>query len=187
MVSATKFQDGFKLGVTPRQLEEAQQAAQTALDAFAQPEEVRPGQWLCCRGRVIRAVHIAGTRPQEEWPKLQIEVSRLAAIADQRYQQWIEAERRYRELCKQASVEPALSQGETCTCEGCQIEEANIRHVQEAKDRRPPLPKHLWQRFKDFAEARTVQASYRNEFKTAMGFDRETGEYVLAAPGQANV
>lgn len=185
MVAATKFQEGFKLGVTPRQLEEARQAAQAALDALVKPEEVRQGQWLCCRGRVTRAVHIAGQRPQEEWPKLQTEVSKLAAIADQRFQRWLEVEQRYRDLCRQAGVEPALSEGETCTCEGCQIEAENIQRIQNAVDSRPPLPQQLWQRFTDFTQARVVQTSYRSQFQTALGFDQASGEYILAAPGQA--
>lgn len=178
---ATKHQDGFQLGVTPRQLADAKQAAQEALNAFVLPEEIRPGQMLCCRGRVIRAVNIAGTRPQEEWPKLHVEIDRLTAIAETRRQQWLIAERAYRDLCSKAAVEPELSEGETCTCEGCKIEEANIRHVETAQDRRPPLPRHLSRRFKDFAEARTVQASYRYQYKTALGFDQDTGDYVLVA------
>lgn len=182
--AAIKHQDGFRLGVTPRQLADTKQAAQEALNAFAQPEEIRPGQMLCCRGRVIRAVNIAGTRPREEWPRLQTEIERLAAIADQRHKQWMVAERAYRDLCGKAGIEPELSEGETCTCEGCKIEEANILHVETAQDRRPPLPQQLSRRFKDFVEARTVQTSYRYQYKTALGFDQDTGEYVLV-PGQS--
>ncbi len=174
----TKHQEGFKLGVTPRQLEDAQQAAQSALNVFVAPEEVRKGQWLCCRGRVVRAVHIAAQQPQEKWPALQAEITRLSTIADQRWQQWLAAERYYRELCRQAGIEPALSEGETCTCEGCQIEAENIEKFEKAAQC-PPLPQVLWQRFKDFAEARTVQASYRSQYSTALGYDRDTGEYVL--------
>ena len=181
MGSATKFQEGFQLGVTPRQLADAKQAAQDALNAFVQPEEIRPGQMLCCRGRVIRAVTIAGQRPQEEWPRLHIEIDRLTAIVEERRQRWLVAERAYRELCTKAVVEPELSEGETCTCEGCKIEEENIRLVETAQDRRSPLPQQLWRRFKDFAEARTVQTSYRYQYKTALGFDQDTGEYVLVA------
>lgn len=181
MATATKYQEGFRIGVTVKQLEEARQTAQDALDAFAQPEEVQPGQWLCCRGRVTRAVTIAGTRPEGEWPKLREAITKLAAIADQRHQRWITAERRYRELCQQAGKEPALSEGDTCTCEGCQIEAANIASVQNHEDRRPPLPKHLHQHFKDFAEARTVQASYRHQYRTAIAFDQAAGDYSLGS------
>lgn len=185
MIAATKHQDGFKLGVTAREIEEARQAAQEALDRFAQPEEVQTGQWLCCRGRVTRAVTIAGTRPEAEWPKLREAITKLAAIADQRYQQWLAAERHYRELCRQAGKEMALSQGETCTCEGCQIEAENIASVQNPQDHRLPLPKHLHQKFKDFAEARTVQASYRHQYRTAIAFDQATGDYILKDNGQS--
>jgi len=183
MVTATKHQQGFQLGVTPRQLEDAKQAAQEALDRFVKPEEIRPGVYACCRGRVTRAVHIAGTRPQEEWPKLQMEIAKLAAVADQRWQQWLEAERRYRDLCQKAGVEPELSEGETCTCEGCQIEAENIARVEKGiDDHRPPLPAQLHQRFKDFAEARTVQAAYRNQYRTAIRFDTDSGDYLLINP-----
>lgn len=183
MASVTKFQPGFQLGVTPRQLEEARVAAQTALDRFVKPEEIRAGVWLCCRGRVTRAVHIAGTRPQHEWPKLQQEISKLAAIADQRFQTWLQAERHYRNLCQQAGIEPELSEGETCTCEGCQIEAENIARVENGvSDPRPPLPPQLHQTFKDFAEARTVQAAYSSQYRTAIRFDPDSGCYQLLNP-----
>lgn len=181
MASSIKYQDGFKLGVTPRQLEDARRAAQAALDVFAQPEEIRPGQRLCCRGRVTRAIHIAGQRPQAEWPALQLEINRLAAIADQRYQQWSAADKHYRQLCQETNVEPALSEGEPCTCEGCQIEAENIRNVEQG-GKLPPLPQQLWQPFDDFAQARIHQASYANQYSTALGFNRDTGKYELKAP-----
>lgn len=180
-MQATKHQEGFRIGVTARQLAEAQQTAQDALDAFVKPEQVQPGQWLCCRGRVTRAVTIAGTRPEADWPKLREAITNLAAIADQRFRQWLAAEGHYRELCRQASKEPALSQGDPCVCEGCQIEAANIASVQNHEDRRLPLPPHLHQRFKDFAEARTVQGSYHHQFRTGLSFDQATGEYVLGS------
>lgn len=170
-----------KTMITPRMLEEAQQAAQKALDAFVQPEEVRPGQRLCCRGRVTRAVHIAGQQPREKWEQLHTEINRLAAIADQRFQMWLAAERAYRDLCKEAAMEPELSQGETCTCEGCQIEEQNTNSVQNPQDHRKPLPEHLWQRFAAFDEARTVQLAYKNEYLTSLRFDPDKGDFVLAA------
>ena len=117
--------------VSPRQIADAYAAWQAAVIAATQPEEVRPGLRLCCAGRVLRAIQIAGEQPREKWPALQVEVERLAAEADRRRAAVSEAERRYHELCGLAGVSPQPEAAlPVCTCEGCQILEANLAYVQ---------------------------------------------------------
>ena len=117
--------------VSPRQIGDAYAAWQAARVAAMQPEEVRPGLMLCCAGRVLRAIEIAGTQPPEKWPALHVEIERLGAEADRRRATAGEAERRYHELCRLAGMTPQPAATlPVCTCEGCQMMEANAAYVQ---------------------------------------------------------
>lgn len=125
---------------------------------------------------------MAGQQPRAEWPKLQAAINQLEAAAMAKLKTWVEAERAYRSLCQEAGIEPSIVQpAEACGCEGCQLTQQGIEAVQHAPDRRIPLPKQHWRYFTSFAEAQTVYAAFALEFKAALGFDRERGEYVLCA------
>ena len=108
--------------VSPRQIADAYAAWRDAAVAATQPEEVRPGLRLCCAGRVLRAVEIAGTQPAEKWPALYVEIERLGAEADRRRAASSEAERQYHKLCGLAGVSPQPAPSlPVCTCEGCRL------------------------------------------------------------------
>jgi hypothetical protein len=120
-----------ELAVSPRRIEDAYTAWEVALASATQPEEIRPGLTLCCAGRVLRAVEIAGTQPPEKWPALHVEIERLGAEADRRRAVAVEAERHYHELCGLAGVTPQPAPSlPVCTCVGCQLMEANAAYVQ---------------------------------------------------------
>lgn len=116
--------------VTPRALDDAYDAAEAALRAYTQPEEVRPGLHLCCRGRLYRAHAIAAGQPPEKYAVIEVETRRLAAVCDARFARLTAAERYYRELCRNAGTEPKSTTLEPCDCEGCRLETAALEHIQ---------------------------------------------------------
>jgi hypothetical protein len=115
--------------VTPAMLDEAYAEAERTLAAYVTAEEVRPGQWLCPRGRVYRAMDIANRQPREKWAALQVEIARLSAVCDKRHDAWVAAERHYTNLCRRAHVEPQPPKSDACTCEGCQLYNETVEYL----------------------------------------------------------
>lgn len=113
--------------VSTKQVEDAFYAARKALDSYTQPEEVRPGLWLCCRGRIYRAFHIAGQQPNDKWPAIEAEIKRLCAIELERLIAYNKAVETYHKFCAQAQKTPQPIDSKRCTCEGCQIDRENER------------------------------------------------------------
>jgi hypothetical protein len=115
--------------VTPAMLDEAYAEVERTLAAYVVAEEVRPGQWLCPRGRVYRAFDIANRQPSEKHAVLRVEIDRLCAVCDKRRDAWTAAERRYTDLCRRAHVEPQPPTSDACTCEGCQLYNETVEYL----------------------------------------------------------
>lgn len=108
------------------EIQQAYARAQAAADKYFKPEEVRPGIWLCPRGRIYRAVHLGGQAPKEKHAAIMREVQRFENIAQARQRAYNEAVRTYEEMCDRAEVKPTAPQSERCRCEGCRIFESYL-------------------------------------------------------------
>jgi hypothetical protein len=165
--------------VTPRQLTDALNEANAACLAYTQPEEIRPGVRLCPSGRVMRAMHLAADLPLDKWAVAHAEIDRLARLADERLRHWIDAERRYRDLCQEAGVEPVqITPGEACGCEGCQLVAEGIEAVQKL----PALPSEQWKGFRSMVDAQAAYDAVKDDYEAMICIDREKNLFVLCAP-----